>query len=52
MTFTDVKTFFLANRLHPATLLWDAPHRLTPAELRAVRSSMQTSRGRPRWIRY
>lgn len=42
MTFTDVKTYFEANRDHPADLSWYDLYRLTPAELRAVRSSLQT----------
>jgi hypothetical protein len=42
MTFTDIKTYFQANRSQRAALPWDASPPLTPAELRAVRSSLQT----------
>lgn len=42
MNFTDVKTYFEANRAHPADLSWYDLYRLSPAELRAVRTSMQT----------
>ena len=42
MTFTDFKTYFEANQGHYADLAWDDPHQLTPSELRAVRSSLQT----------
>ena len=42
MTFTDIKTYFQANRSQRAALPWDASQPLTPAELLAVRSSLQT----------
>ena len=42
MTFTDFKTYFQANQNHYAGLAWDDPHQLTAAELRAVRTSLQT----------
>jgi hypothetical protein len=42
MTFTGVKTHFEANRAHPADLNWDDLYRLSPAEARAVRASLQT----------
>ncbi|KAJ8134389.1 hypothetical protein OY671_012398, partial [Metschnikowia pulcherrima] len=42
MTFTDIKTYFQANRSQRATSPWDATQPLTPAESRAVRSSLQT----------
>ncbi|MDO7876539.1 ferritin-like domain-containing protein [Hymenobacter sp. ASUV-10] len=42
MTFTDVKTYFQANRRHRAALPWAEAYRLTPAEHRAVRASLQT----------
>jgi len=42
MTFSDVKTHFEANRAHPADLNWDDLYRLSPAEARAVRASLQT----------
>jgi hypothetical protein len=42
MTFTDIKTYFQTNRSQRAALPWDAAQPLTPAELRAVRSSLQT----------
>ena len=42
MTFADFTTYFAANQHHYADLAWDDPHQLTPAELRAVRSSLQT----------
>jgi len=42
MTFTDIKTYFQANRGSAAGLPWHEAQPLTPAELRAVRSSLQT----------
>lgn len=42
MTFHDIKTYFQANRSRFADLAWDDPHQLGPAELRAVRTSLQT----------
>jgi hypothetical protein len=42
MTFTDIKAYFQANRGQRAALPWDASQPLTPAELRAVYSSLQT----------
>jgi hypothetical protein len=42
MTFTDIKTYFQANRSQRAALPWDTARPLTPAELRAVRASLQT----------
>ncbi|UOQ99110.1 ferritin-like domain-containing protein [Hymenobacter sp. 5317J-9] len=42
MTFTDVKTYFLANRASVAELPWHEAAPLIPAELRAVRASLQT----------
>ncbi|MBD2767353.1 ferritin-like domain-containing protein [Hymenobacter sp. BT664] len=42
MTFTDVKTYFLGNRAPAVNLSWYELYRLSPAEMRAVRSSLQT----------
>jgi hypothetical protein len=42
MTFTDVKTYFQANCGSAAGLPWHELQLLTPAELRAVRPSLQT----------
>jgi len=42
MTFHDIKTYFQANHARFADLAWDDPHQLGPAELRAVRTSLQT----------
>ena len=42
MTFTDIKTYFQANRSQRADLPWNAAQPLTPAELRTIRSSLQT----------
>ncbi|QKG55653.1 ferritin-like domain-containing protein [Hymenobacter sp. BRD128] len=42
MTFADINTYFQANRARFADLAWDDPHQLGPAELRAVRTSLQT----------
>jgi hypothetical protein len=42
MTFHDIKTYFQTNRSRFADLAWDDPHQLGPAELRAVRTSIQT----------
>jgi len=42
MTFADIKTYFQTNRSRFADLAWDDPHQLGPAELRAVRTSLQT----------
>ncbi|MDO7852885.1 ferritin-like domain-containing protein [Hymenobacter convexus] len=42
MTFTDVKTYFQANRGSAAGLPWHDAQPLTPAEQRAVRTSLQT----------
>ena len=41
MTFTDFKDYFEANQNRFADLAWDDPHLLSPAERRAVRSSLQ-----------
>jgi len=42
MTFADIKTCFQTNQARVADLAWDDPHQLGPAELRAVRTSLQT----------
>ena len=42
MTFTTVLTHFQANRRQRAVLPWAETYRLSPAELRAVRASLQT----------
>ena len=42
MTFTDIKTYFLANRGSAAGLPWHEAQALTPAERRAVSASLQT----------
>lgn len=42
MIFADIKTYFQANHARFADLAWDDPHQLGPAELRAVRRSLQT----------
>ncbi|GAA4495232.1 hypothetical protein GCM10023172_06610 [Hymenobacter ginsengisoli] len=42
MTFHDIKTYFQTNHARFADLAWDDPHQLGPAELRAVRTSIQT----------
>ncbi|MVN78761.1 ferritin-like domain-containing protein [Hymenobacter sp. HMF4947] len=42
MTFSDIKTYFQANRRRFADLAWDDPHQLGPATLRAVQGSLQT----------
>ncbi|MGI4832083.1 MAG: ferritin-like domain-containing protein [Janthinobacterium lividum] len=42
MNFTDVKTYFEANRQRFADLAWDDPYQLSAAERRAVRTSLQT----------
>ncbi|QKG51745.1 hypothetical protein [Hymenobacter sp. BRD67] len=42
MNFADIKTYFQANHARFADLAWDDPHQLGPAELRAVRASLQT----------
>lgn len=42
MTFTDIKTYFEANRRRFADLAWDDPYQLSAAERRAVRASLQT----------
>ncbi|MGI4872747.1 MAG: ferritin-like domain-containing protein [Janthinobacterium lividum] len=42
MTFADFTTYFEANQTRYDDVAWDDPHQLTPAELRAVRSSLQT----------
>ncbi|MBF9142023.1 ferritin-like domain-containing protein [Hymenobacter properus] len=42
MTFTDIKTYFQVNRSQLAALPWEPTQPLTPAELRAVRASLQT----------
>lgn len=42
MTFTDVKTCFLANRGSAADLPWQDARQLSPAEQRTVRASLQT----------
>ncbi|NML64701.1 ferritin-like domain-containing protein [Hymenobacter sp. RP-2-7] len=42
MTFTDVKTYFEANRQRFADLAWDDPYQLSAAERRAVQASLQT----------
>jgi hypothetical protein len=42
MTFADFKTYFQANQNHYTNLAWDDPHQLSPTELRAVRTSLQT----------
>jgi hypothetical protein len=36
VTFTDIKTYFQANRSQRAALPWEAAPPLTPAERRAV----------------
>jgi len=41
MTFADFTAHFLVNQTRYADLAWDDPHRLTAAELRAVRGSLQ-----------
>lgn len=42
MTFADIKTYFQANRSRFADVAWDDPHQLSPAQLRAISSSLQT----------
>ncbi|HEX8329424.1 MAG TPA: ferritin-like domain-containing protein [Hymenobacter sp.] len=42
MTFTDVKTYFEANGAQLADLSWYDLYRLSPAEVRAVSTSLQT----------
>ncbi|MDO7846905.1 hypothetical protein Q5H92_11095 [Hymenobacter sp. M29] len=42
MTFTDIKAYFQANRGSAAGLPWPDAQPLTPAERRAVRTSLQT----------
>ena len=42
MNFTDVKTYFEANRAQAANLSWYELYRLSPTEKRAVRASLQT----------
>jgi hypothetical protein len=42
MTLHDIKTYFQTNHARFADLAWDDPHQLGPAELRAVRTSIQT----------
>jgi len=41
MTFADFTAHFAANQTRYDDLAWDDPHRLTAAELRAVRGSLQ-----------
>jgi hypothetical protein len=42
MTFADITTYFQANRSRFADVAWDDPHQLSPAQLRAISSSLQT----------
>ena len=42
MTFADFTAYFAANQYRYDDVAWDDPHQLSGAELRAVRSSLQT----------